>query len=263
MTLELDVPGWRGALAGQHVDVRLTAEDGYSTQRSYSLASPGTMGLPGVPPDPAAARQPDRAHRAGGRRRRGVPVPHRGPAGGRRDRAPRTRRALVRLAACRPAPRAAHRRRVRPGAAHVDAAHATAGREHGAVPAGRLGAHPDGRDLRRRARGPRRRRRDHPRVDPPRAPTAGPAASAGSTPPCWRPSASRPTSARTCSCAGRRRSSSPSPTPWSTSATTRSASAPNGSGRPARRTTDGPGAAGSVRGSVLVSRCSAGPRPRR
>ena len=53
MTLELDVPGWRGALAGQHVDVRLTAEDGYSTQRSYSLASPGTMGLPGVPPDPA------------------------------------------------------------------------------------------------------------------------------------------------------------------------------------------------------------------
>ena len=53
MTLELDVPGWRGALAGQHVDVRLTAEDGYSTQRSYSLASAGTMGLPGVPPDPA------------------------------------------------------------------------------------------------------------------------------------------------------------------------------------------------------------------
>ena len=52
-TLELDVPGWRGALAGQHVDVRLTAPDGYSTQRSYSLASPGTMGLPGVPPDPA------------------------------------------------------------------------------------------------------------------------------------------------------------------------------------------------------------------
>ncbi|MDM7831584.1 ferredoxin reductase [Cellulomonas edaphi] len=45
-TLELDVPGWRGALAGQHVDVRLTAEDGYSAQRSYSLASPASMGLP-------------------------------------------------------------------------------------------------------------------------------------------------------------------------------------------------------------------------
>jgi ferredoxin-NADP reductase len=49
MTLELDVPGWRGAMAGQHVDVRLTADDGYSTQRSYSLASPGTLGLPRGP----------------------------------------------------------------------------------------------------------------------------------------------------------------------------------------------------------------------
>jgi ferredoxin-NADP reductase len=38
-TLVFDVPGWPGHLAGQHVDVRLTAEDGYSTQRSYSLAS--------------------------------------------------------------------------------------------------------------------------------------------------------------------------------------------------------------------------------
>lgn len=38
-TLVLHVPGWPGHLPGQHVDVRLTAEDGYSTQRSYSLAS--------------------------------------------------------------------------------------------------------------------------------------------------------------------------------------------------------------------------------
>lgn len=38
-TLVLDVPGWPGHLAGQHVVVRLTAEDGYSTQRSYSIAS--------------------------------------------------------------------------------------------------------------------------------------------------------------------------------------------------------------------------------
>jgi ferredoxin-NADP reductase len=38
-TLVLDVPGWRGHLAGQHVDVRLTAEDGYQAQRSYSIAS--------------------------------------------------------------------------------------------------------------------------------------------------------------------------------------------------------------------------------
>ncbi|WP_171074108.1 ferredoxin reductase [Nonomuraea basaltis] len=39
-TLRFQVPGWPGHLAGQHVDVRLTAEDGYSTQRSYSLAAP-------------------------------------------------------------------------------------------------------------------------------------------------------------------------------------------------------------------------------
>ena len=38
-TLVLDVPGWPGHLAGQHVDVRLTAPDGYSAQRSYSIAS--------------------------------------------------------------------------------------------------------------------------------------------------------------------------------------------------------------------------------
>jgi ferredoxin-NADP reductase len=38
-TIVLDVPGWRGHAAGQHVDVRLTAEDGYSVQRSYSIAS--------------------------------------------------------------------------------------------------------------------------------------------------------------------------------------------------------------------------------
>lgn len=38
-TLSFEVPGWPGHLAGQHVDVRLTAEDGYSTQRSYSIAS--------------------------------------------------------------------------------------------------------------------------------------------------------------------------------------------------------------------------------
>ena len=38
-TLQLDVPGWQGHVAGQHVDVRLTAEDGYQAQRSYSIAS--------------------------------------------------------------------------------------------------------------------------------------------------------------------------------------------------------------------------------
>jgi ferredoxin-NADP reductase len=38
-SLVLDPPDWRGHRAGQHVDVRLTAEDGYQAQRSYSIAS--------------------------------------------------------------------------------------------------------------------------------------------------------------------------------------------------------------------------------
>jgi ferredoxin-NADP reductase len=38
-SLLLEVPGWEGHKAGQHVDVRLTAEDGYQAQRSYSTAS--------------------------------------------------------------------------------------------------------------------------------------------------------------------------------------------------------------------------------
>jgi ferredoxin-NADP reductase len=39
--LELDVPTWPGNDAGAHVDVRLTAPDGYQASRSYSLASSG------------------------------------------------------------------------------------------------------------------------------------------------------------------------------------------------------------------------------
>jgi ferredoxin-NADP reductase len=38
-TLVLDVPDWSGHTAGQHLDVRLTAEDGYRAERSYSIAS--------------------------------------------------------------------------------------------------------------------------------------------------------------------------------------------------------------------------------
>ena len=38
-TISLEVPDWPGHVAGQHVDVRLTAEDGYSAVRSYSIAS--------------------------------------------------------------------------------------------------------------------------------------------------------------------------------------------------------------------------------
>lgn len=39
-TIGLTVPGWSGHSAGQHVDLKLTAEDGYSAQRSYSLSRP-------------------------------------------------------------------------------------------------------------------------------------------------------------------------------------------------------------------------------
>jgi ferredoxin-NADP reductase len=38
-SLILDLPDWKTHLPGQHVDVRLTAEDGYQTERSYSIAS--------------------------------------------------------------------------------------------------------------------------------------------------------------------------------------------------------------------------------
>ena len=38
-TIAFEVPGWQGHFAGQHLDLRLTAEDGYQAQRSYSVAS--------------------------------------------------------------------------------------------------------------------------------------------------------------------------------------------------------------------------------
>ncbi len=38
-TIAFDVPGWPGHRAGQHLDVRLTADDGYQAERSYSIAS--------------------------------------------------------------------------------------------------------------------------------------------------------------------------------------------------------------------------------
>jgi ferredoxin-NADP reductase len=46
VTIELDPPDWLGHRAGQHLDVRLTADDGYTAERSYSIAS--------APGEPAA-----------------------------------------------------------------------------------------------------------------------------------------------------------------------------------------------------------------
>jgi ferredoxin-NADP reductase len=43
-TITLDVEDWPGHRAGQHVDVRLTAEDGYQAERSYSIASAPELG---------------------------------------------------------------------------------------------------------------------------------------------------------------------------------------------------------------------------
>jgi ferredoxin-NADP reductase len=43
-TLVFDVPGWTGHRAGQHVDIKLTAGDGYTAQRSYSIASASAPG---------------------------------------------------------------------------------------------------------------------------------------------------------------------------------------------------------------------------
>ena len=55
-TLVLAADGWPGHRAGQHLDVRLTAPDGYQAQRSYSVASP-----PGEPPAITVERS-GRAH---------------------------------------------------------------------------------------------------------------------------------------------------------------------------------------------------------
>jgi ferredoxin-NADP reductase len=54
-SIQLDVPGWGGNLAGQHLDVRLTAPDGYQAVRSYSIASAG----PGERVELAVDRLPD------------------------------------------------------------------------------------------------------------------------------------------------------------------------------------------------------------
>ena len=43
-TLVLDIDGWTGHRAGQHLDVRLTAEDGYRAERAYSIASSPELG---------------------------------------------------------------------------------------------------------------------------------------------------------------------------------------------------------------------------
>ena len=54
VTIELDPPYWPGHRAGQHLDVRLTADDGYQAEREYSIAS-----APGEPPTITVERLED------------------------------------------------------------------------------------------------------------------------------------------------------------------------------------------------------------
>jgi ferredoxin-NADP reductase len=80
VTIVLDVDGWPGHVAGQHVDVRLTAEDGYQAQRSYSIAS--------APEDPRLALTVERIDDGevspylAGELRAGDELELRGPVGG-------------------------------------------------------------------------------------------------------------------------------------------------------------------------------------
>jgi ferredoxin-NADP reductase len=53
-TIVLDIPAWPGHRAGQHLDVRLTAEDGYRAEREYSIAS-----APGEPVEITVERLDD------------------------------------------------------------------------------------------------------------------------------------------------------------------------------------------------------------
>ena len=79
------LPGWEGHLPGQHIDVRLTAEDGYQAQRSYSIAT----------------RQKRRHHHHGRAHRgwRGLALPLRGAGGRRPARAAWTHRWILRMGA--------------------------------------------------------------------------------------------------------------------------------------------------------------------
>ncbi|GAA4212484.1 ferredoxin reductase [Actinocatenispora rupis] len=79
-TMTFHVPDWPGHLAGQHVDLRLTAEDGYQAQRSYSLAAPAdadriTLTIQRVPDGEVSPYLTDTM-------KPGDPVEVRGPVGG-------------------------------------------------------------------------------------------------------------------------------------------------------------------------------------
>src|SRR5260221_10221001 len=93
-TIVLQVPDWAGHRAGQHLDVRLTAEDGYSAERSYSIAS-----APGEPVAITVERLDDGevSPYLTGELQVGDELELRGPIGGWLGRGPRTRRGPLTL----------------------------------------------------------------------------------------------------------------------------------------------------------------------
>ncbi len=107
-TFRLDLGAPTGHRAGQHYVLRLTAPDGYTAQRSYSVAIRARRG-------PRA-----RADRRAPGGRRGLRLPARRGRGGRRAGGPGPDRRLLRVG--RTTPGAAGRRRLGPRAAHGDAA---------------------------------------------------------------------------------------------------------------------------------------------
>ena len=224
----MDVPGWPGHKAGQHVEVRLTAEDGYRAQRSYSIAN--------APEEPGVAITVERLDdgevspylaevvRAGDQ------LELRGPIGGWFTWEARARRAAP-----------ARRRRLGPRPAHGHAPPPARGRQRRPGPAPALRAAARGRPLRPRARraGGDRHAHVHPRraagLDRRDAARGPGAARAGRL--AGRRRAARSTSA------ARPASSTRSPTSSSTSATPPSASARSASAPPAdpRRHVGAPG----------------------
>ena len=144
-SLVLDVPHWPGHVAGQHVDVRLTAPDGYQATRSYSLSSgPGEA--------PTITVQEVEDGEVSTYLVRDIAVGDtlgvRGPIGGY----------FVWAGQHRPAAPRRRRLRARPAARDV-----AGGRPHGPGRRPRVGDHPGPAPLRHRARrpGPRRNRLRH------------------------------------------------------------------------------------------------------
>ena len=146
-TLVLDAEGWDDHRAGQHLDVRLTAEDGY---QAAALVL-----------DRLGAGRAACDHGRAARGRRGLALPRRRGARGRPLRGARADRRLLRLGRRRPGAGAARRRRLGRRAARGDGAPPRAGRLVGADAAALLLAQLGRSDLPRRARDAGGRGRAH------------------------------------------------------------------------------------------------------